>query len=152
METHHHHSKKTALQLFTCKCPRCRQGDMFEYSNPYNLKKFMKMNEKCAVCNQVFDIEVGFYYGTSYVSYALTVALSFTTFIAWWLTIGFNLNDNRIFYWLIANSVFLFALQPVFMRLSRTLWLAFFVRYNPKWKQQPAKAPERINAAQMNAW
>ena len=34
------------------------------------------MNKECPVCGQPTEIEVGFYYGTSYVSYALTVALS----------------------------------------------------------------------------
>ncbi|RYF95611.1 MAG: hypothetical protein EOO02_23090, partial [Chitinophagaceae bacterium] len=63
-------------KLLACKCPRCRRGDMFAVKNPWQLKTTMKMNESCAVCGQPFDIEVGFYYGSSYVSYALSVALS----------------------------------------------------------------------------
>jgi len=140
------------VQLFRCKCPRCRRGDMFETQNPYQLKKFMKMNDECPVCGQAFDIEVGFYYGSSYVSYALTVALSAVTFAAWWFTIGFSLYDNRIFYWLAFNAVFLLLLQPPLMRVARTLWLAFFVRYDRDWKLHPAKKPERQNEAMKNAW
>lgn len=138
--------------LFTCKCPRCRLGNMFTTSNPYKLKTFMKMNEECPVCGQAFDLEVGFYYGSSYVSYALTIAISVATFIAWWFTIGFALADNRIFYWLTFNSVFLLALQPVLMRVARTLWLAFFVGYDRDWKQHPATKPERTNDALKDAW
>src|SRR4051812_39339890 len=85
--------------LLVCKCPRCRRGNMFQDTNPWHLKSTMKMNKVCPVCTQPFNIEVGFYFGSSYVSYALTIALSVATFIAWWLIIGFSLDDNRIFYW-----------------------------------------------------
>lgn len=94
------------------------------------------MHEKCPVCGQPTEIEVGFYYGTGYVSYALTVAFSVATFVAWWVLIGFSLYDNRIFYWLAINAVLLIALQPVFMRWSRTIWLSWFVNYNPKAKNE----------------
>ena len=144
--------KLSPLRLLQCKCPRCRRGDMFEYKNPYNLKKFMRMHETCPVCGQVFDIEVGFYYGSGFVSYALTIALSVATLVAWWVLIGFSSNDNRIFYWLAFNAIFLVALQPPLMRLGRALWLAFFVRYNRNWKTIPPKAPERQNEAMKNAW
>jgi len=125
---------------------------MFEEKNAYNLKRFMRMHRQCPVCGQELDIEVGFYYGSSYISYALTLALSAVTFVAWWFTIGFSLNDNRIFYWLGFNSVFLLALQPVLMRVARVLWLAFFVRYDPNWRSKPARRPERINKALKDAW
>jgi len=37
------------------------------------------------------------------------------------------------------------------MRLSRTIWLSFFVRYNPHWKEQPLneESLERIIPDQM---
>jgi len=94
------------------------------------------MNEKCPVCNQPTEIEVGFYYGTGYVSYGLTVALSVATFVAWKVLIGlsFDIDDNRIFYWLGTNIVVLVVLQPLIMRLSRSLWLGWFVPYEPDWK------------------
>ena len=135
------------------KCSRCRRGDMFQCKNSYNLKQFMKMNDRCPVCDQKMEIEVGFYYGTSYVSYALTVAFSVFTFVAWWVLIGFSIDDNRIFYWLTLNSVLLVFLQPIFMRLSRSIWLSWFVKYDPDWKEhQPDDVTERLNADQANNW
>lgn len=125
------------------KCSRCRQGDMFRNSNPYNLRRFMKMNDRCPVCNQRMEIEVGFYYGTSYVSYALTVALSITSFVAWWVLIGFSVHDNRFFWWLGINILMLVLLQPYLMRLSRAMWLSFFVRYNPNWDTEKPDNTER---------
>ena len=140
------------LKLFACKCPRCRRGDMFEDKNPWNLNKTMKMNKACPVCGQPLDIEVGFYFGSSYVSYALTVALSVATFIAWWVLIGFSLKDNRLFYWLAINAVLLIAAQPYLMRVARTGWLAFFVRYDKNWRVNPPKPLERTNKDQENNW
>lgn len=122
--------------LFHQKCPRCRTGDMFQTRKPYDLKRFMRMNDKCPVCGQRMELEPGFYYGTSYISYALTVALSAISFIAWSLTIGFSLEDHRLFYWIGVNGLLLLLLQPWLMRLSRVVWLSFFVHYNANWKQQ----------------
>ncbi|WP_317043481.1 DUF983 domain-containing protein [Niastella vici] len=102
----------------------------------------MKMNDKCPVCNQIFELEVGFYYGTAYVSYALTVALSVTSFVAWWVLIGMSVNDNRFFWWLGFNIILLIVLQPYLMRLSRAIWLSFFVRYNTNWEAEKPEDPE----------
>ncbi len=114
------------------KCPRCRQGKLFKTDNAYRLKdnQYIKMTEFCPVCGQRTEIEVGFYIGTSYVSYALTVAFSASTFVAWWVLLGFSLYDSSIFWWLGVNSVLMIALLPVFMRLSRSLWLSWFVKYD----------------------
>lgn len=144
--------KAGILNLLKCKCPRCRVGDMFAHKNPYALSNFMKMNEECPVCKQPFDLEVGFYYGTSYVSYGFTVAITVITFIAWWIFIGISVDDNRVFYWLIANAVLLILMQPILMRLARTCWLAFFVGYDRDWSIHEPKKPYSVNKDQKNAW
>ena len=124
---------------------------MFKNKKPYS-KGFMKMYDTCEVCGQYFDLEVGFYYGSSYVSYAITVAISVATFIAWWILIGISYDDNRIFYWLVINAIMILALQPPLMRISRTAWLAMFVKYDHDWKTHPADIPERTNEEQKNNW
>lgn len=125
---------------------------MFENPNAYVLSETMKMHAHCPVCGQPLNIEVGFYYGSSYISYAITVALSALSFAAWWFTIGFSLYDNRLFYWLGANALLLVVLQPYLMRLARTGWLALFVRYDRNWRDHPVKSPERVNEAQEGNW
>jgi|SRR6185312_8895296 len=132
--------------LFHHKCSRCRTGDMFTVRNSYNLGQFMKMHNKCPVCDQVLEIEVGFYYGTSYISYALTVALSVATCLAWWVVVGFSLNDGRFFWWMGCNMIALVAAQPWLMRFSRAIWLSFFVRYNENWRVERPADPERIGS------
>ena len=145
-------SDPSILNLFLCKCPRCRKGDMFVEKNPWKLKSTMKMNRECPVCRQPLNIEVGFYYGSSYISYAFTVAFSVATFAAWWILIGFSLYDNRFAYWLGVNAILLLILQPYFMRVARTGWLAFFVRYDKDWRRNAPKNPERNNSQQEGNW
>jgi len=122
--------------VFNHKCPNCREGYMFEDKHCFHLKSFMRMNERCPACGQETEIEQGFYYGTGYVSYALAVAFSASTFVAWWILIGLSVDDNRIFWWLTTNAILLLLLQPYFMRLSRSIWLSFFVHYNANWKAE----------------
>jgi uncharacterized protein (DUF983 family) len=116
---------------------------MFLAENSYDFRQFMKMHDKCQACDQLMEIEIGFYYGTAYVSYSLTVALSVSTFVAWWVLVGFSLNDNRIFWWMGLNTVSLLLAQPYLMRLSRAIWLSFFARYNDKWATEKPLERER---------
>ncbi|HRN48303.1 MAG TPA: DUF983 domain-containing protein, partial [Niabella sp.] len=105
------------------------------------------------VCEQPTEIEVGFYYGTGYVSYAVAIAISVATFIAWWIIIGVSVNDNRILYWLIFNAIVLLLVQPFTMRFARSLWISWFVKYDPDWtKKKPVGTPERTNKDQANNW
>lgn len=135
-------------------CPRCREGHLFMFSNPYKLRTVTKMNDRCPVCGQPTELEVGFYYGTSYVSYVLAIVLIVISFIAWWLVIGFSFEDNRFFWWMGFACVLLIGMQPVLMRLSRTLWLSWFVKYDPDWKEHDIKKDtlERIVPEQMGNW
>jgi hypothetical protein len=113
----------------------------------------MVMNANCPVCGQPTEIEVGFYYGTSYVSYALSVALSVASLIAWWLIIGLSTEDNRFFWWIGFNALLLILLQPWLMRISRSFWISWFVKYDPDWKDhQPEDVSERLNADQAANW
>ena len=121
--------------MFTMKCPRCRRGPMFTERNAWKLKKTMRMPENCPECGQPFELEVGFWYGTGYISYFLSFLFSVATLIAWWLTIGVSTEDNRFFVWMGTNAVLLIFLQPWLMRFSRVLYLYIFVKYDPDYKR-----------------
>ncbi len=138
--------------VLTNRCPRCREGKLFVDDNSYHLKHTTKMNEKCPKCGQTTDIEVGFYYGTSYVSYLIGVVISIFVFLSWWLILGFSISDNSLFYFLGVNAFLLIALQPPLMRWSRTLWLSWFVKYDPEWQNKKAAEYERVVKEQMNNW
>jgi len=150
-ETHSHRGYLSSA--LGCRCPRCRQGKLFK--NPVSISpgRNMAMNKTCPVCGQPTEIEVGFYYGTSYVSYALTVALSVASLIIWWILIGLSVNDNRFFYWMGTNAVLLILLQPWLMRLSRSLWISWFVKYDREWQHnRPEDTSERLNPDQGTNW
>ncbi len=127
----------------TMRCPRCRRGPMFKDSNAYrkfSMKHIFDMHENCPVCGQKYDMEPGFWYGTGYVSYALAVAVSVSSFLAWWVFIGISVSDNRVIWWLGFNAALLVLLQPWLMRLSRVIYIRFFVSYDPNFdKNNPTK-------------
>jgi len=128
--------------ILTMCCPLCRRGSMFKNNNPYkklSLKYIFDMYDHCPVCKQKFDLEVGFWYGTGYVSYGLTVLLSGITFIVWWVAIGISTDDNRIFYWLILNTILIVVLQPWLMRLSRSVYIYLFISYDENYANAPSR-------------
>lgn len=151
MESEHPHRSYLA-SLFSCRCPRCREGKLFKHSLSLNMKKNMEMHEECPVCKQQTDIEVGFYYGTGYLSYLICIAIVIISFLVWLLTIGFSFQDQRFLYWIVLTCIFLVVLQPWLMRFSRVMWLSFFVKYDWDWMHQKPEDPERIIKEQMNNW
>jgi len=111
---------------------------MFKNSNPFKslkLSHIFDMHDNCPLCSQKYDLEQGFWYGTGYVSYALAVAVSATTFVAWLVLIGISVDDNRIFWWLGLNTLLLIVTQPWLMRLSRVIYIRFFVRYDENYEK-----------------
>src|SRR6478672_12492670 len=95
---------------------------------------------------------LGFYYGTSYVSYVLSILISAFIVIAWFLVIGLS-EIPLLVSWMVFNGIVLILLQPWLMRLSRSIWISWFVRYDPDWKEHhPDDVTERLNADQANNW
>lgn len=115
--------------ILKMKCPNCRKGNMFSSSSVLPLKKMMDMPEECAECGQKMEIEVGFYYGTGYVSYALTVALIAACFVAYWVIFGLSYKDNSVYIALGISFAISILMQPWLMRISRVLYLYMFVKY-----------------------
>ncbi len=138
--------------LLKNKCTRCRKGNIFRYSNAYDLKNMMKMYDNCTECGQPLEPEVGFYYGTGFISYGLSVMICVVSFIIWIITIGISLNDSRLIWWMGANAILLLGLQPLLMRLSRTIWLAIFIHYDHQWYSHPPAPVERSNDQMKNNW
>jgi hypothetical protein len=112
---------------------------MFNDHSAWNLKKTLSMPVHCPECGQRFEMEVGFWYGTGYVSYALSVAFCIASFAAWYVLIGFSTDDNRFFWWMGLTILSLLLIQPWLMRLSRVIYLYFFVKYDPDYKKTPPK-------------
>jgi hypothetical protein len=108
---------------------------MYKESNPYKLNKIYDMHERCSVCNQKFKIEPSFFYGAMYVSYGLGVAFSVAAFITSYFFIGLEVIPS--FFSIIAVLLFL---GPIIMRLSRNIWINFFLSYDKEAKNKASKS------------
>ena len=110
--------------IFKMKCPRCHEGDFFTTSNPYNFSKMAEMHPRCPKCNQTYEPEPNFYYGSMYVSYSYTVALFVAVMVIVKMILGYNIWTA-----LIVLAILLVLGGPYLFRLSRITWLNFFVKY-----------------------
>jgi uncharacterized protein (DUF983 family) len=103
------------------KCPRCHSGKIF-MSSAVKLRRFTLMFDTCPVCGLHYEVEPGFFWGSMYVSYALTtgmmIVLGALTFL-----IG-NDPDFWIYMLVIGGSVLV--TSPLTYRYSRILLLHFF--------------------------
>lgn len=106
------------------KCPRCHEGNFFITNNPYDLKNFGKQYDNCPICKEDYRREPGYYFGATYVSYALTVGFGIGLFLL--LCVAFSVE---VIPFIIILSILLFLLLPLFYRFSRIIWIHIFVKY-----------------------
>ena len=87
------------------------------------------MYSNCQICNQVFEPEPGFYFGAMFISYALAVAMSVTSWIFLYV-----LFKPAFEVYLVVILILNVVLLPFIFRYSRTLFLFGFggIRYNKK--------------------
>ena len=111
--------------IFRNKCPRCHEGDFFKYKISLHPKKIMALHHQCPKCNLKYMLEPSFYFGAMYVNYAITVVLFVSIFI-----IANVFLTLSILYSFIAVIVVSLLLTPVTLRLSRIIWINFFVSYD----------------------
>jgi uncharacterized protein (DUF983 family) len=118
--------KDTKLySILNNKCPKCHQGDFFIDKHAYNLKTFIKMHEKCSHCGELFNKEVGFYYGAMYVSYGLNIAYGMGLFLLMVLILKLN-----VMVFLFSFLGLVIVLFPVTMRISRLMYINLFVKFD----------------------
>lgn len=113
--------------ILTGTCPRCHQESMYIERNPYRLGSLFKMHERCSHCATKYKMEPSFFYGAMYVSYAVGVAFGVAAFVISFLFIGASLLTTFIS--IVATLV---VFMPVIIRLSRNIWINFFIKYDPK--------------------
>ena len=81
------------------------------------------MPPNCESCGQDFTIEPGFYFGATYVSYGLNIALLVAVFVA--LSVFQALSFwNYAITWIGLVVI----LAPVLARLARSIWIHIFVK------------------------
>ncbi len=110
--------------IYNNKCPKCHQGDFFITKSPYH-KDFIKMHEKCSHCHDLFNKEVGFYYGAMYVSYGLNIGIGVALFLL--MVLIFKIDLLIYLFSFLIIEVILF---PWVMRISRLIYINLFVKYD----------------------
>ncbi|MFY0629807.1 MAG: DUF983 domain-containing protein [Flavobacteriaceae bacterium] len=113
------------------KCPRCHEGDFFEFPFTFHPKKITKLHKNCPSCNLKYMIEPSFFYGAMYVNYGITVALSIITFLLAKLVFAFSLLQSFAAIFLV-----LLLLAPFNLRVSRVIWINMFVKFDPNHKSK----------------
>lgn len=111
--------------IFTGTCPVCQAESMYESPNPFNLAKATSMNDRCSNCGTKYKIEPSFFYGAMYVSYGIGVAIAVAAFIISYYFL--SLERLTGFFVIIASLVLL---MPINLRLSRNIWINFFMSYD----------------------
>lgn len=113
--------------ILTGSCPKCHKESMYAKKNPYQPGHLFKMHERCSNCNTKYKIEPSFFYGAMYVSYAVGIAFAVAAFVVAKILLGAGLITTFIV--IVATMV---AFMPVIIRLSRNIWINFFIKFDPK--------------------
>lgn len=83
------------------------------------------MPEHCVHCGLRYEQEPSFFSGAMYVSYALQVALFTTVYVA--LRVLF---DPKMEVYMVVTILSAIVLLPVTLRLSRAIYINFFIGYH----------------------
>ena len=110
--------------ILNFKCPRCQEGAFFTEKGSFRLKHITKIHDHCESCNLKYMMEPSFFYGAMYVAYGLSVGISILTFLVTYLLFNFELLTSFV-----AIVLILIGSATVNLRLSRIIWINFFVSY-----------------------
>ena len=103
------------------KCPKCGVGKVFYKKGNPLLFQMPKMHDNCSNCGHKFEREPGYFFGSMYVSYALTIAEMVGVFIIARVLFGLGYLDI-----VIAIGIISVLLSTFNFRMSRMLWIYMF--------------------------
>lgn len=109
------------------KCPVCQNESMYKESNPYKLSRTLEMHERCSHCETKYKIEPSFFYGAMYVSYPVGIIFAGIAFAITYFYFDATLMNTFL---AIVGTMIVFL--PIIMRLSRNIWINFFMKYDRK--------------------
>ncbi|WP_142785343.1 DUF983 domain-containing protein [Changchengzhania lutea] len=119
-------NKGTKLySILTGTCPKCHEESMFVNKNPYVLSEALQMHEACSNCGTKYKMEPSFFYGSMYVSYPVGIAFATAAFVISYFV--FKASIHVIFISIIATLI---VFMPIILRLSRNIWINFFMHYD----------------------
>jgi len=120
------------LRALRLRCPRCGRGKLF--------KGWFRMHDHCPECDLLINRTGGYYLGSIYINYGVTVWITTISFIVGRLY--FQLPGKPLGWSLV---VFCLIFPMFFFRYSRALWLALDCQFDsavldaPRRKDHPPK-------------
>ena len=119
-------NRSVLSSIWDMKCPRCREGDLFE-TGTFSFEKPFDMPDKCSCCGQNYMPEPGFYFGAMFISYIFYAWFSLLLCLS--LVFVFDWSVNGAFALLILISIILFVW---IFRMARSIWIHIVVKYKPQ--------------------
>jgi uncharacterized protein (DUF983 family) len=111
------------------KCPKCHTGNFWASDNPFKNMFFSTENscKTCENCSLDYELEIGFWYGSMYVSYAISVAVM----LLFWSLTTFLFSTITTFNEILIIVIAIILVSPLNYHVSRLIWINFFVKYIP---------------------
>ena len=111
------------------KCHKCHIGSFWGTNNPF---KNMFISDKnscktCENCSLTYELEIGFWYGSMYISYAISVAVM----LLFWALTSFFFPIINIFNEILIIVIAIMLVSPLNYHVSRLIWINFFIKYIP---------------------
>jgi len=112
--------KKTSIifSIVNCKCPRCRNGELFKKKVLFSYKDLLLMNETCDNCKLKYELEPGFWIGSLYASYPFVVMIGVPFILLALFSEGY-----MVFVYTGLMLLLLIVFRPLMIRLGRSLWI-----------------------------
>jgi uncharacterized protein (DUF983 family) len=112
------------------KCPKCHVGKFWASDNPFKNMFFSTENscKTCENCSLDYELETGFWYGSMYVGYAISVAVM----LLFWSLTTFLFSTITIFNEILIIVIAIILVSPLNYHVSRLIWINFFINYSKR--------------------
>jgi uncharacterized protein (DUF983 family) len=112
------------------KCPKCHTGSFWASDNPFKNMFFSTENscKTCENCSLDYELETGFWYGSMYVGYAISVAVM----LLFWSLTTFLFSTLTIFNEILIIVIAIILVSPLNYHVSRLIWINFFINYSKR--------------------
>ena len=109
------------------KCPKCHIGRFWATNNPFRNMIFSTKNicKSCENCSLSYELEIGFWYGSMYVSYAISVGIM----LIFWTLTNFFYPSINVLNEILIISFAIILISPLNYHISRLIWINFFIKY-----------------------
>lgn len=118
--------KGITRSIVEMKCPRCREGNLFE-TGVFSFQKPFDMPAHCPVCQQDYMPEPGFYFGAMFISYIMWGFFSLGLCLT--LVFAMDWSVNAAFTLLLFISAIFFVWL---YRISRSIWIHLNIKHKPQ--------------------